>query len=79
MLLRRVSKIPLLVKLVGRYFTQIIVKYIHNSLYKNNIDAGIRYNSYRSVVTCREMTENHGILYLGEYLCILFITYIHYK
>jgi len=30
-------------------------------------------------VTGREMTDNHGILYPGEYLCILFITYVHHK
>jgi len=30
-------------------------------------------------VTGREMIENYGILHLGEYLCILYITYFHYQ
>jgi len=25
------------------------------------------------------MIENYGILHLGEYLCILYITYFHYQ
>jgi len=30
-------------------------------------------------VTYREVIGNYETLYLGEYLCILFTIYIHYK
>jgi len=30
-----------------------------------------------SVVTCREVLEHHGIMYLGEYLSISFEIMIH--
>jgi len=32
-----------------------------------------------SVVTCREVLEHHGTLYLGEYLSISFEVMIHDK
>jgi len=32
-----------------------------------------------SVVTCRELFEYHGILYLGEYLSVLFEIMINSK
>jgi len=32
-----------------------------------------------SVVTCREVLEHHGILYLGEHLAVLFEIMIHDK